>query len=112
MTGSLDDRPEITTLSRFAGAPTRASQPGKDRLLMSRHPLTTPLEVVLYLGAHLVGIVASYLIVPPVIRGLVEAHRGLIMPVSLAINVAIIVAVMLIFLFARKMLGGLPGRSA
>ena len=79
---------------------------------MPRHPLTTPLEVALYLGAHLVGIVASYLIVPPLIRGLVEAHRGLIMPVSLAINVVIILAVMLIFLVARKTLGGLPARPA
>ena len=80
---------------------------------MSQQPLTTPLEVVIYLAAHAVGIVAAWTINPTLIRGLVEAHKtALILPVSLAISVVSILVVMMIFLFARKALGALPTRPA
>jgi hypothetical protein len=80
---------------------------------VSRQPLTTSLEVVIYLAAHAVGIAAAWTINPPLMRSLVEAHRtGLILPVSLAISVVSVLVVMLIFLFARRALGALPTRPA
>ena len=80
---------------------------------MSQQPLTTPLEVVIYLAAHAVGIAAAWAINPTLMRALVEAHRtALILPVSLAISVVSVLVVMLIFLFARRALGALPARPA
>jgi hypothetical protein len=76
---------------------------------MSRQPLTTSLEVVIYLAAHAVGIAAAWAINPPVIRALVEAHRtALILPVSLAMSVVSVLVVMMIFLLARRAVGALP----
>ena len=80
---------------------------------MSQHPLTTPLEVVAYLAAHAVGIVAAWTINPPLMRALYEAKKtALILPASLAISVVSVLVVMLIFLFARRALGALPTRPA
>jgi len=80
---------------------------------VSKQPLTTPLEVVIYLAAHAVGIAVAWAINPPLMRALIDAKRSaLIIPASLAISLVTIVIVMLIFLFARRAFGALPTHPA
>ena len=72
---------------------------------MNDGKLTTAPEIAAYVAAHFVGILAVYVINPIVFAELIAAgHRESIQVVALSMSALVMIAVLLLFLFGRKVL--------
>jgi hypothetical protein len=69
--------------------------------------LTTAPEVAAYFAAHLTGLAALYVINPIVFAALIKSGpQASIQAVALSISLLMMIAVLLLFLFIRKVLAG------
>ncbi len=76
---------------------------------MNGDKLTTGSEVVAYLSAHILGIMSAYLINPIIFATLMASgHREYIQAVALGMSLVTMIAVLFLFLIARKLFGGYP----
>lgn len=74
---------------------------------MGNGPLTTGSEIVAYLAAHIFGFVVLYLLNPIIFRALVGGgYQASIQVVALSISLLMMLAVMLLFFIARRVLAG------
>jgi hypothetical protein len=74
---------------------------------MNEAKLTTAPEVAAYIGAHLAGLAALYVINPIVFTALIKSgQQASIQAAALSISLLTMIAVLLLFLFIRKVLTG------
>jgi hypothetical protein len=74
---------------------------------MNEGKLTTAPEVAAYIGAHLAGMAAIFVIDPMIFRALIESgHRESLQAVALSMSALVMIAVLVLFLFLRKVLAG------
>jgi hypothetical protein len=70
---------------------------------MNNQPLTTGSEIAAYLVAHIIGIVASYVINPMIFAAINAASRPTILPaVAFGMSLVTMTVVLLLFLALRR----------
>jgi hypothetical protein len=85
-----------------ASLPSRAKEKA-----MNEGKFTTVPEVAAYIAAHLAGLAVIYVVNPIIFRALIESgHQASIQAVVLSMSMLVMIAVLLLFLFLRKVLAG------
>jgi|HubBroStandDraft_2_1064218.scaffolds.fasta_scaffold2817201_1 hypothetical protein len=76
---------------------------------MNGTKLTTASEIGAYVAAHVVGLMATYLVNPIIFAMLLSSGRQASIPaVALGISLLMMFGVLLLFLVTRKLLGSEP----
>jgi hypothetical protein len=78
---------------------------------MNGNKFTSASEIAAYLGAHVLGIVAAYVVNPIIFAALIVAGYQTYVPVvALGISLLIMLVVLFMFLAMRSAFGGVPLR--